>query len=105
MKAPVDMFGRDIKSGDLIIYGVKNSTQIEMHVAVVDFVVDNGEDTYLPDRYELFVRSYADKHKYEFNLHCYVPGVYKTTLKSNATIVKITINSIPLNIARMLETE
>lgn len=99
MRELKDIYGRDIKVGDVILYSVKSSTSVYTRMAVIDKIID----TY--DPYSLKVRAY-DPHKWTWNMEKHksewIPVVYRTTLYSNDTIVKLNNMTIPEDFVKLL---
>lgn len=95
MYEPKDIFKREIKPGDYITYGVKNSSYINQAVAKVVAIIDNGTDIWKQARYTFKVLSYAE--------HWNNPEKpYKATLTSNDTIIRINEGSLPQRVLDIL---
>lgn len=95
MYEPKDMFKREIKPGDYITYGVKNSTYINQAVAKILEIIDHGENVWKRARYTFKVLSYRNSW--------YDPDrTYKTTLISNDTIIRINEGSLPQRVIDLL---
>lgn len=102
MYNPVDMFGQELMAGSIIIYSVKHSSSVSSTIAVVQEVIDNGEE-YRRGRYQLKVVSFAPYGKFDYTQGKYVQGVYKTKLTSNDTIIKISPQSVPVLVAQVFK--
>lgn len=102
MRELKDIFGKELNAGDVILYSVKHSTYVDTHMAVIDRVIDDPESY---DRYSLKVRAYAP-HKWTWNTEKqkseWIPVVYRTTLYSNRTIVKLNNMTIPEDFVKLL---
>lgn len=87
-----DVFDREIKAGDVIIYNVKQSTSITTRLAVVTKVIDNGEDAWKGDRYHIKVTSFEPNAwiwDAKTRQSSREDRIYKTTLTSNRNIIKM----------------
>lgn len=99
-----DMFGQEIKPGDVIIYNVKNSSSIATRLAVVDKVIDNGASTYERHRYQLKVRTYTTDWRWDSKLQKSnrEPRIYKATLDNNSNIIKLNSFKLPEDFITLL---
>lgn len=89
MKKPEDMFGNTINAGDVIIYSVKGSNYITTRLAVVDKVIE------YTNRYDLKVRAYRPSN-------WQAARIYKTTLTSNRSIIKLNNFHLPEGFKNLL---
>lgn len=87
-----DVFGKEISAGDVIVYNVKGSTYITTRLAVVNEIIDRGEDVWKGDRIHIKVTAFQqnawiwnNKTKKGENKD----RIYHTTLTSNRNIIKL----------------
>ncbi len=104
MYQPNDIFKQEITAGDFIVYSVKRSTSVKTRLARVVEVIDNGTDTYEGSRYELKVQAFEyQRWTYESGKSEYKDRMYRTTLTSNATIVKLNNFRLPEGFVTLLK--
>ncbi len=105
----LDLFGNEIKAGDVIIYNVKQSTSITTRLAIVRGVIDKGEGTYGRHRYQLKVTAY-DPTNYTFDYidgkphYRQEPRIYNTQLYSNDNIIKLNSFTFPIGFKELLQS-
>lgn len=96
----LDIFGNNIKAGDVIIYNVKRSTSVRTRLAVVREVIDHG-DTFRSLRYELKVTSFNPR---KWNGTTYEPQIYKTVLYANTNIIRMNGFTFPGKFKELLHS-
>lgn len=106
MRNTLDVFGQEITAGDVILYTVSNGGgSMKTRIAVVDKVVYDADSW---EQYILKVRAYNPNHlvfQYEDGAlvdYSRVARVYRTTLTSNQTIVRLNKFTFPEGFRKLL---